>query len=264
MMEKAETINKTLSAEKQINVVGLRVNVGDLETAGRKVLDLVRRGKGGYLCVSTVHMTMEARDHPDFAEIVRGADFVTADGMPMVWMQKLQGARNAARVRGVDLMQRLFTLAEQENLSVGFYGGRQEVLDEISARLQTEHPNLQISYIHSPPFRALTAAEDAAITAAIEESETDILFVGLGCPKQEQWIWEHTEGSPAVMIGVGAAFDFYAGNIKEAPRWIGKLGLEWFVRLLQEPRRLWRRYILLNPRFIWLATLQLLGLKKFR
>ncbi|MCA1638139.1 MAG: WecB/TagA/CpsF family glycosyltransferase [Acidobacteria bacterium] len=144
-----------------------------------------------------------------------------------------------------------------------FYGGKQEVIGAIKERAEKELPNLKIAYAFSPPFRLLTPEEDTEITAEINEAEPDILFMGLGCPKQENWMAAHKDKLKAVMLGVGASFDFYTGNVKESPEWMGKLGLEWLFRLSQEPRRLWKRYLLLNPRFTALALLQLLRLKKF-
>ena len=139
----------------------------------------------------------------------------------------------------------------------------QEVIDAIQTRAKKDLPNLKIAYAFSPPFRPLTEAEDAEITAEINAAKPDILFMGLGCPKQENWMSAHKEKLQAVMLGVGASFDFYAGNVKESPEWLGKLGLEWLFRLTQEPKRLWRRYLILNPRFMWLCAMQLLGRKKF-
>jgi N-acetylglucosaminyldiphosphoundecaprenol N-acetyl-beta-D-mannosaminyltransferase len=207
---------------------------------------------------------MESYDSAEFAAKVNGADLIVTDGMPIVWMQKLQGKKKASRVRANDLMIMLCEFAARENLSVGFYGGKQEVIDAIRRRAEKDLPNLKIAYAFSPPFRALTEAEDAQITAEINRAKPDILFMGLGCPKQENWMAAHKDKLQAVMLGVGASFDFYAGNVKESPAWLGKLGLEWLFRLTQEPRRLWRRYLILNPRFMWLCALQLLGLKRFK
>ena len=152
----------------------------------------------------------------------------------------------------------LFEYAERENLKIGFYGGKQEVLDQMLERARQDYPALQITYAFSPPFRPLTDAEDAEITRKINDSGTQILFMGLGCPKQENWMAAHKNKVRCVMLGVGASFDFYAGNVKESPEWMGKLGLEWLFRLTQEPKRLWRRYLILNPRFVWLAGKQLI------
>ncbi len=252
-----------LKSRKRARVVSLLPNVCSHESVIETVTALVKRGNGGYICFSTVHMVMESYDHGEYGAKVNGADFIVPDGMPLVWMQKLQGEKEAERVRANDLMTMLCEYAAQNDLKVGFYGGKQEVIDLILSRAARELPQLQITYAVSPPFRPLTEAEDTAITRDIENSGAQILFMGLGCPKQENWMAAHKNSLSAVMLGVGASFDFYAGNIKESPEWMGKLGLEWLFRLTQEPKRLWRRYLILNPRFMWLATLQLLGLKKF-
>ncbi len=254
---------KKLNERNRICVVSLLPDVcGDWETIA-KIADLVEKETGGYVCFSTVHMVMESYDDAEFAEKVNSADYIVTDGMPLVWMQRLQGEKSATRIRANDLMISLCEYAEKNNLKVGFYGGKQEVIDGILQRAAEDFPNLQITYAFSPPFRSLTDEEDAKITEDIKKSGARILFVGLGCPKQEKWMNAHSRKFPAVMFGVGASFDFYAGNIKESPEWMGKFGLEWLYRLTQEPKRLWKRYLILNPRFMWLAALQLSGLKKF-
>jgi len=207
-------------------------------------------------------MIMESHDNAEYAEKVNAADLIIPDGMPLVWIQKFQGENQATRVRANDLMIQLCGYAEKNNLTVGFYGGKQIVIDAICERAAKDFPDLKIAYAFSPPFRPLTEAEDAQITAEINEKNPDILFMGLGCPKQENWMSAHKSKLTAVMLGVGASFDFFAGNVKESPEWLGSLGLEWLFRLTQEPRRLWRRYLILNPRFMRLATMQLLRSKK--
>jgi len=247
---------------KRVNVISLQVNVCNHPSAIRRVAELVERGRGGYVCFSTVHMTMESFDNPEYAAKVNAADLIIPDGMPLVWMQKLQGEKQAARVRANDLMIMLCGYAEKNNLTVGFYGGEQTVINAILERAKQDFPNLQIVYAFSPPFRPLTDGEDTEITTEISEKKPDILFMGLGCPKQENWMSAHKGKLTAIMLGVGASFDFFAGNVRESPEWLGKLGLEWLFRLTQEPRRLWKRYLILNPRFVRLATLQLLKSKK--
>ncbi len=253
----------SVKIQSRVRVVNLQVNVCNYDSAVARVAELLRRKKGGYICFSNVQMVMESYDDLGYAAQVNAADLIAPDGMPLVWMQKLQGVKPASQTRGTTLMLKLFAYAENNNLTVGFYGGKQPVLDEISARLSREHPKLQVVYLYSPPFKPLTNVEDEEITENIKNSGVDILFVGLGCPKQERWMAEHRDKLPPVMLGVGAAFDFYAGNVRESPEWMSKTGLEWLYRLRQEPKRLWRRYLILNPRFMWLAMLQLLGLKKF-
>ena len=230
----------------------------DQEFAIGRVAQLIESG-GGYVCFATVHMVMEAYDSPEFASRVNAADMIVTDGMPIVWMQKRQGKETASRVRANDLMIALCRYAETHGLAVGFYGGKQEVLDAILERAGRDFPDLEIAYAHSPPYRPLTEEEDHQITREINASAPDILFVGLGCPKQENWMAAHRDKLRAVMLGVGASFDFFAGNVKESPEWVGRLGLEWLFRWMQEPRRLWRRYLILNPRFMWLAFRQLLS-----
>ncbi len=246
------------SSNSKVRVLSLFPNVTSLDGIIEKVEDIIKSRKGGYICFSTVHMVMEAYDNPEFAEKVNNADYIVTDGMPIVWVQKLQGAKEASRIRANDLMIEICRYAEQKGFSVGFYGSKPSVLESILRRAEKNFPNLKIVYAFSPPFRNLSAEEDEEITKAINQANPDILFVGLGCPKQENWMADHKNKLRAVMLGVGASFDFFAGNIRECPAWLGNLGLEWFFRFIQEPKRLWRRYLLLNPRFIVLAVLQLL------
>lgn len=253
----SEKIEKKSELEG-VRVVSLFPNVVSHESAIRRINELVTAGNGGCVCFSTVHMVMESHDNPEYGGRVNGADVIIPDGMPLVWMQKLQGAKNANRIRANDLMIMLCAFAEKNNLTVGFYGGRQSVIDAIVERAKIDYPNLKIVYAFSPPFRPLTDDEDIEITSEINRKTPDLLFTGLGCPKQENWMAAHKDKVSAVMLGVGASFDFYAGNVKESPEWLGKLGLEWLFRLTQEPKRLWRRYLILNPRFMWLAARQLL------
>lgn len=257
-------MNKSsIKKENRVRVVSLLTDVVNLESIIKKLVELVKKENGAYVCFSTVHMVMESFDNPEFGAKVNNADLIITDGMPIVWMQKIQGVKGASRVRANDLMIELCRFAEKNNLKVGFYGGRQEVIDAILERARKDFPALQVAYAFSPPFRPLTEEEDKKVVEEINASGTQILFMGLGCPKQENWMAAHKKKIKAVMLGVGASFDFYAGNIKESPQWMGNLGLEWLFRLIQEPKRLWRRYLILNPRFMWLASLQILGLKKF-
>ena len=250
-----------LPERNRYRVVSLDVDRLTPDSAVERVIRLAKSGRGSYVCLASVHMVMEAHDSPEFAARVNAADMVAPDGMPLAWMQKMQKAAGPQRLRGNDLTTMMMAAAEKEGLKVGLYGGRQEVIDAIHERLKREHPRLDIALAYSPPFRPLTVEEDEEITASINDSGTQVLFIGLGCPKQENWMAEHKDRVNCVMIGVGAAFDFYAGNVKESPAWLGRLGLEWLYRLTQEPKRLWRRYLILNPRFIWHAGRQLLNRK---
>jgi N-acetylglucosaminyldiphosphoundecaprenol N-acetyl-beta-D-mannosaminyltransferase len=207
-------------------------------------------------------MLMEAYDADDFKKIVNKADLVTPDGMPLVWMMRLKGQRDQARVYGPTLMLHVLEAAAREKIPLGFYGGALEVLDSLIKRMQARFKGLNVVYSFSPPFRALNPEEDAAIVEQINRSGARILFIGLGCPKQEYWMAEHRGKVNAVMLGVGAAFDFHAGLKPQAPVWMQGIGLEWLFRLLTEPRRLWKRYLYHNTRFLVLALADLLGLIK--
>jgi N-acetylglucosaminyldiphosphoundecaprenol N-acetyl-beta-D-mannosaminyltransferase len=240
-------------------VISLDTTVINIDDAIQRIVEMARARESRYVCFSTVHMVMESYDDAEFGAKVNAADMVVTDGMPLVWMQKRQGRKDGGRVRANDLMTQLCEIAARENIKVGFYGGRREVIDAILERAKKELPDLQIAYACSPPFRPLTTEEDAQITEEIKRSGAQILFMVLGCPKQENWMAAHRGRIPAVMLGVGASFDFYAGNVKESPQWLQNIGLEWLYRLAQEPRRLWHRYLVLNPRFMFLAAIQLLG-----
>lgn len=248
--------------QERARVVSLDTTVINIDDAIARIVEMARAHESRYVCFSTVHMVMESYDDAEFGARVNAADMVVTDGMPLVWMQRRQGRREGGRVRANDLMTRLCEIAARQNIKVGFYGGRQEVIDAIVERAKKELPDLQIAYAYSPPFRPLTAEEDAQITGEIKNSGAQILFMGLGCPKQENWMAAHRGRVPAVMLGVGASFDFYAGNVKESPQWLQNIGLEWLYRLAQEPRRLWHRYLVLNPRFMFLAAMQLFSGKE--
>jgi N-acetylglucosaminyldiphosphoundecaprenol N-acetyl-beta-D-mannosaminyltransferase len=218
--------------------------------------------ESSYACFANVHLLMEAYDSPDFRQVVNEADLVTPDGMPLVWMMRWKGATGQERVYGPTLMLYVLEAAAKENIPVGFYGGAPEVLEALIQRMQARYPGLNVVFSQSPPFRELNPAEDVEVIGQINHSGTRILFVGLGCPKQEIWMAAHRGKVQAVMLGVGAAFDFHAGLKPQAPRWMQTVGLEWLFRLWTEPRRLWKRYLFHNPRFIMLAVADLLGLLK--
>lgn len=207
--------------------------------------------RGSYVCLANVHMCMEAIDDPAFAQVLQQAALVLADGRPVYWAQRLLGAAAAKQVRGLDLVLALCQSMQQKGLRLGIYGGQDEaLLAQLKLHLLRQFSDLSIVYAYAPPFRPLTAAEDAVQVAAINAAKVDVLLVGLGCPKQECWMAAHQSELSAVMLGVGAAFDFIAGRKAYAPKFLQALGLEWLFRLLSEPRRLSGRYVKHNPRFI--------------
>jgi N-acetylglucosaminyldiphosphoundecaprenol N-acetyl-beta-D-mannosaminyltransferase len=233
------------------HVLGMRVDATSYRETAAAIAALATKGVGGAVCVATVHMVMEAFDDPEFRRIVNAADRVTPDGVPLVWALRLLGFKRAQRVYGPSLLPVVCALATERQLSVGFYGGSPEVLDTLVERMAQQFPGLRIPFAFAPPFRPLTTDEDEQVVDGIANSETQILFVGLGCPKQERWIAEHRSSLSCVMVGVGAAFDFHAGHKAQAPRWMQDAALEWLFRLCSEPRRLWWRYLYHNPRFLF-------------
>ena len=212
------------------------------------------------VCAANVHMVMEAWDDHSFRAQVNRADLVVADGQPMVWALRLQGQPQQRRVRvSPDFLLRLFELASKSGTIVGLYGGHQQTLATFTASLGAAYPEVKVGFAYAPPFRPLACDEDLTVIDEIKAAGVQLLLVGIGCPKQERWMAEHRDKLDCVMIGVGAAFDLFEGRTREAPRWMRGIGLEWTYRLALEPRRLWRRYVKQNPRFVALFGAQMLA-----
>jgi N-acetylglucosaminyldiphosphoundecaprenol N-acetyl-beta-D-mannosaminyltransferase len=205
-----------------------------------------------YVCVAAVHTVMACREDPELRAAVLGADFTVPDGQPLVWALNALGHGMQDRVYGPELMDRACARATHSGARMYLYGGRNHgALAELARRLRLRHPGLKIVGGHCPPFRPLTDAEENAIAADINRSGADVVWVGIGVPKQEKWMARMRDRLDApVLVGVGAAFDFHAGLVPQAPDALQRLGLEWAFRLVQEPRRLWRRYLRYNPRFV--------------
>ncbi len=211
-----------------------------------------------YVCVANVHMVMEAYDTQSFQDVVNNADLTTPDGMPLVWSMRLLGAQEQQRVYGPTLTLHICEKAAHSGVPIALYGGTEESLLNFEEFLKRTFPGISIVCSIAPPFRSLDTHEDAEYTRIICESGAGIVFVGIGCPKQEKWMAAHKGRIPAVMIGVGAAFDFHSGTIKQAPAILQQCGLEWLFRLFMEPKRLWKRYLKHNPRFILYFSKQFL------
>jgi N-acetylglucosaminyldiphosphoundecaprenol N-acetyl-beta-D-mannosaminyltransferase len=239
--------------------LGTKVHGTSYRDATGQIMEWASQNESRSVCVANVHTVMEAYDRHDFRNVINGADLVTPDGMPLVWSLKLEGVRNASRVYGPDLTPFVLRAAEQQGVPVGFYGGSSFVLDRLLARVKREYPRLPVVFAQSPPYRPLTLEEDREMVKAIRRSGARVLFVGLGCPKQERWMADHRGQIQAVMVGVGAAFDFLAGSKRQSPRWMQAIGLEWLFRFATEPRRLWKRYMKHNPRFVVLMAVQLMA-----
>lgn len=232
-------------------ILTMRVNVLSLDMAKDKIFEWASEEKASrYVCVSNVHMCMETMDSEVIRRAVNSADMIVPDGRPLAWCQKFLGFSQASQVRGEDLMVETIKEAAKRNISIGMYGGAPWTLEQLSERLFDNCDGINIGYSYAPPFRPLTNDETDEVIRNINSSQIKILFVGLGCPKQELWMANNKGKINCVMIGVGAAFDFISGNKKSAPRWMQKSGFEWIFRLISEPRRLWKRYLIHNTRFI--------------
>jgi len=205
-------------------ILGMRVDATSYAGAARAVVDMAQSG-GGMTCVATVHMVMEAFDDPEFQRLVNAADLVTSDGVPLVWALRWLGIPDAERVYGPDLTPVVCRAAAELGIPVGFYGGHPDTLDAMTRALTARFPALRVAFAYSPPFAPLLNREDEEVVATIVDSGARILFVGLGCPKQERWMAAHRERLPCAMLGVGAAFDFLAGAKRQAPGWMQHAGL---------------------------------------
>lgn len=245
------------------HILGIHVDATSYPDATQRILEWARRRTSRYVCIANVHMIMEAFAEPTFARVVNSATLVTPDGVPLVWALRMLGVKAASRVYGPTLTLYVCEAAAIANVPIGLYGGTPESLAAFVSFLQKRFLGIQIVCQIAPPFRPLTTEEDAAYTQQIAESGAQILFVGIGCPRQEFWMSAHQDRIPAVMLGVGAAFDFHSGRVKQAPSWMQKIALEWLFRLLMEPRRLWKRYLKHNPRYVVLFALQFLGWRRF-
>lgn len=231
-------------------ILGTTVHATSYLEATGLVLNWAQTGKSSYVCATSVHGIIESQDSPAFQDILNQADLITPDGMPLVWGLRQLGLPEAGRVYGPTLTLHICQAAAEAGVPIGLYGGTPDSLRAFVAFLENRFPGILIACTIAPPFRPLTAEEDAQYTEQIVASGARILFVGIGCPKQEQWMAAHKGRIPAVMMGVGAAFDFHAGQVRQAPHWMQQAGLEWFFRLSVEPKRLWKRYARIVPRFM--------------
>ncbi len=249
---------------ERVNVLGVGLSVLNLDFALAAVARALASKTKGYVCVTGVHGVMEAQRDPALRAILNRAYLNTPDGMPMVWTGRLRGHREMGRVYGPDLMNLICETSCQTGWTHFFYGGGEGVAGELQRRLMARFPRLQVVGIYTPPFRPLTADEEADLARQVTAVRPDILWVGLSTPKQERFMAQHWQRLDATLFfGVGAAFDFHAGRMRQAPRWMQRSGLEWFFRLCSEPRRLWRRYLRNNPAFAWRILCQLTGVKRY-
>lgn len=236
---------------KTCRILGTDIAVTDMEETVARIEKDIERLRGQYICVANVHTTVMAYEDKDYWNVQHDAAICLPDGRPLSVYSRKHGFPGAERVTGPDLMGELFS--RENGLRHYFYGGSPETVETLAVKLRERYPKLQIAGMVSPPFRELTAEEDAQEIIKMNEAKADIVWVGLGAPKQENWMHRHKGKVDAVMIGVGAGFDYHAGTIKRAPMWMQKASLEWLYRLLQDPGRLFGRYFRTNLKYLWLT-----------
>lgn len=246
------------------NVTGVGVSRVNLDIATQAVFDAVAAKHKGYVCASDAHVIWHAHRDPAFRDLLNNSYLTTPDGMPLVWMGKMQGAKEVDRTYGPDLMLKVMDEGRERGVTHFLYGGKEGVVETLSEKLTERLPGLDIVGHYTPPFRPLNEEELSSLQADIADKKPDIIWVGIGCPKQERFCAEHIDLlDTTLMFAVGAAFDFHSGTVAQAPRWIQRSGLEWLFRLCREPKRLWKRYLQSNPLFLLRSFLQLSRLKRY-
>lgn len=243
-------LSKSLPKLKNCNILGVNINVTNMEETVKIITENLEDIKGNYICVSNVHTTVMSYEDESYKAIQNGGFMALPDGKPLSVVSKKRGFKEAERVTGPDLMEEIFKISEEKGYSHYFYGSTQETLDTLKQKLNEKYPNIKIAGMYSPPFRKLTEEEDKAIVKNINKVNPDFVWVGLGAPKQEIWMSDHKNKVKGLMLGVGAGFDYHAGNISRAPKWMQNASLEWMYRLLQDPKRLFNRYFFTNIKFI--------------
>jgi len=249
---------------QRANVLGIGINAINLDLAVAAVADALERRAKGYVCVTGVHGVSEAQQDPAFREILNRSFLTTPDGMPTVWIGRWQGFRHMRRVYGPDLMLRVCEFTRARGYTHFLYGGAPGVAEALKRRLEERFPGLKVVGTYTPPFRPLTDDEEQQLLRMVGECKPDLFWIGLSTPKQEKFMAQYWQKLPATLFfGVGAAFDFHAGRMRQAPLWMQRSGLEWLFRLVCDPARLWKRYFKNNPLFLLRALLQVTHLKRY-
>jgi N-acetylglucosaminyldiphosphoundecaprenol N-acetyl-beta-D-mannosaminyltransferase len=246
------------------DVLGVKISAINMKLAVELADQWVAKGNPGYGCVTGVHGVMEAQADSEFLQILNHACINTPDGMPMSWVGHLQGFREMNRVFGPDFMAGMCRLSVERGYRNFLYGGKPGVAELLSETLRRKFPGLQVVGTYTPPFRSLTLVEEEEILERVAESRPDILWVGLSTPKQERFMAQYVDRLQVpLLVGVGAAFDYHTGSIRDCSEWIKRAGLQWMHRLIQNPRHLWRRYLRNNPAFLWHIAWQISGLRRY-
>jgi N-acetylglucosaminyldiphosphoundecaprenol N-acetyl-beta-D-mannosaminyltransferase len=245
-------------------VLGVSVAALDMERAMRCIAAELRARRKGYVCMAGVHGIMEAQRNPDLAAIYEGSSFTFPDGTPTVWVGRLRGHKQMQRVAGPDLMLEVFRRKEFARYTHFLYGGEPGVAEQLRQKLTFQYPGVRIVGTCTPPFRELNSEEEQDLIARVRRLKPDIIWVGISTPKQERFMHRYLPVlNTTLMFGVGAAYDFHTGRLKDAPQWVKTIGMQWFHRLLQDPRRLWKRYLRNNPAFLCHIGMQLCGLRTY-
>lgn len=248
----------------RLNVIGIKVDAVDFDAAVARIIAAAKAGQTYRVTALASHGVMTGFDDPPHAHRLNELDLVVPDGQPVRWaLNWLHGANLSDTVAGPELTLRTIAAAAREGLPIYLYGTVDATLEKLSANLKASYPGLVIAGMEQSKFRTVSAEEQAVINERIKASGAKLVFVGLGCPRQEVWVYENAPALSMPALAVGAAFDFHAGNIHRPPMWINRIGLEWFVRLLQEPKRLWRRYLILGSRYLWAVAKQKLGIARY-
>jgi N-acetylglucosaminyldiphosphoundecaprenol N-acetyl-beta-D-mannosaminyltransferase len=244
-------------------ILGVGVNQVSLTEAVELIDSWIQSRTQDYVCVTGVHGVMECQRDRNLLSIHNDCGLTVPDGMPLVWISKIRGRSEVTRVYGPDLMLAVCSFGESKGYRHYFYGGKEGVPEELASCLRRRFPKMLVVGCYSPPFRPLTEGEDRKLVEEINFAKPDIVWVGLSTPKQEHWMASHRASLHAsVLIGVGAAFDFLSGRLRQAPRWMMNVGLEWLFRLMMEPRRLWKRYTVNNVLFLYYLLLEAIGAKR--
>ncbi len=261
----AEGVAIASAARPGFRVLGVRVDAVQIPDVVAQMEGWIsQRGGSHFIVVTNVHVLMESRHNSSFKGVLDAADLCVPDGMPLIWVGRSRGYPLKSRVYGPDLLLDFCRETNAKGYRHFFYGGAPGVPEALAAKLKRQFPMLEVVGTYSPPFGPLTQEENARMVAMINYKAVDVLWVGLGCPKQELWMHQHRELLRApVLVGVGQAFDIHAGRTRQAPTWMREHGLEWLFRLTAEPRRLWRRYLIYNSEFVIFELLEFLGLRKF-
>ena len=261
-----EVQSNSVIARPRVSILGSHVDLLELDEAVLLIQNWIaaRDGQCRQVVVSGFHALWEAHCDPAFRQMVNSAALWLPDGIAPIWLARVHGLRAVARIPGAELMEALLAKADMAGYSSFFYGDTEETLTKLTDTLQEKYHGHRIAGMLSPPFRALTPEEDEEDVRRINEQNPDILWVGLGTPKQDQWIFEHRDRLKVpVAIAVGAAFRFLSGQTKRAPSWLGRAGLEWAYRLAKEPKKCWRRCLVQGPQFLVLAVLELIGVRRY-